>query len=171
MLRPAPVSAGKFASMNFSVFNQVTKVISGCETGVNRAALDWAIGRKLAHGGWCPRGRRAEDGRLDARYTLAETPSDGNLESIARNVLESDGTLIINQGELEGDALEAQKAAATAGKPCLVMQLEGQDLAPLVDAVAHWMNTHPIKQINIAGPRESERPRIYRLTRLFLGSV
>jgi len=157
--------------MNFTVFNQLTKVVSGCETGVNRAALDWAIGRKLAHGGWCPRGRRAEDGRLDRRYQLEETPSDGDLESIARNVLESDATLVINQGDLEDDALEAKKAAERAGKPCLVLQLEGQDLALLVDAAAAWMNAHPIKQLNIAGPRESERPRIYRLTRLFLGSV
>jgi hypothetical protein len=86
-------------------------------------------------------------------------------------VLESDGTLIINQGDLEDDALEAKRAADEAGKPCLVLQLEGQDLALLVDAAAAWMNAHPIKQLNIAGPRESERPRIYRLTRLFLGSV
>lgn len=157
--------------MNFTVFNQISKVISGCETGVNRAALDWAIWRKLAHGGWCPRGRRAEDGRLDPRYKLEETPSDGDLESIARNVMESDGTLIINQGDLEDDALEAKKAADTIGKPCLVLQLEGQDLALLVDAAVAWMDTNPIKTLNIAGPRESERPRIYRLTRLFLGSV
>ena len=86
-------------------------------------------------------------------------------------MLESDGTLIINRDELEGDALEAQKAAATAGKPCLVLQLEGQDLAPLIDLADHWMHGHPIRLLNIAGPRESERPRIYRLTRLFLSSV
>ncbi|HEY4373567.1 MAG TPA: putative molybdenum carrier protein [Burkholderiales bacterium] len=157
--------------MNFSVFDQISRVISGCETGVSRAALDWAIWRRLAHGGWCPRGRRAEDGRLDPRYLLAETASDGDLESIARNVLESDATLIINREDLEGDALEAKKAADAAGRPCLVLQLEGQDLAPLVEAAAQWMRAHPIRCLNIAGPRESERPRIYRLTRLFLGSV
>lgn len=157
--------------MNFTVFDSLSKVISGCETGVNRAALDWAMWRRLAHGGFCPRGRRAEDGRLDARYKLTETVSDGDLESIARNVLESDATLIINRGDLEGDALEAKKAADAAGKPCLVLQLEGQDLAPLVDAAAQWMRAHAIRRLNIAGPRESERPRIYRLTRLFLHSV
>ncbi|MDB5805436.1 MAG: hypothetical protein JWN73_2758 [Betaproteobacteria bacterium] len=157
--------------MNFTVFNHVSKVTAGCETGVSRAALDWALSRPLPHGGWCPRGRRAEDGKLEARYKLSETISDGDLESIALNVQDSDATLIINQGDLEDDAFEAKKAATAAGKPCLVLQLEGQDLAPLIDAIAQWMEAHPIKNLNIAGPRESERPRIYRLTRLFLGSI
>jgi hypothetical protein len=50
------------------------KIVSGGQTGVDRAALDWAIQRGIPHGGWCPRGRRAEDGRIPERYRLRETP-------------------------------------------------------------------------------------------------
>jgi Circularly permutated YpsA SLOG family len=157
--------------MNFAVFNQLSKVIAGGETGVDRAALDWAIGRKIAHGGWCPRGRMAEDGRLDARYLLRETATDKVLEAAAHNALEGDATLIINTGELEDTALAARQMADQAHKPCLVLQLEGTDLAPLVDMLSQWMEQGKFDVLTIAGPQESERPRIYRLTRLFLSSV
>jgi len=157
--------------MNFSVFNQISRVVSGGQTGVERAALDWAIGRKIAHGGWCAHGRRAEDGRLNVRYQLLETVTDSDLAATQLNVTESDGTLIINTGELEDGALAARQIAEQAGKPCLVLQLEGIDLAPLVDAVAGWVKANAIATLNITGPQESERPRIYRLARLFLASV
>jgi hypothetical protein len=157
--------------MNFTVFNQLSRVVAGGQTGVDRAALDWAITRKIAHSGWCPRGRYAEDGRLDARYRLLEMASESVLAAAERNVAESEGTLIINVGELEGVALAARQFAEQAAKPCLVLQLEGVDLAPLVDGVASWMKSGAFSSLTIAGPQESERPRIYRLTRLFLASV
>lgn len=157
--------------MNFTVFNQLSRLVAGGQTGVERAALDWAIARKIAHAGWCPRGRLAEDGRLDSRYRLLETESDEMLEAAQRNVADSDATLIINVGELEGIAYATRQFAEQADKPYLVLQLEGIDLAPLVDAVGAWMRDGAYPSLTIAGPQESERPRIYRLARLFLGSV
>ncbi len=121
--------------MNFTVFNQLNRVVAGGQTGVDRAALDWAITRKIAHGGWCPLGRYAEDGRLEARYRLQEIASESVLAAAERNVSESDGTLIVNTGELEGVALATRQFAEQAAKPCLVLQLEGIDLAPLVDSI------------------------------------
>lgn len=157
--------------MNFTVFNNLVRVCAGGQTGVERAALDFAINRRIGHGGWCPRGRQAEDGTIAARYQLRETQTASLVEAAAHNAIESDATLILNTGELDGVALAAKQSADQAHKPCLVLQLEGDDLAPLVDAVAGWMGAGGYTSLTIAGPQESERPRIYRLSRLFLASV
>ena len=70
------------------------RIVSGGQTGADRAALDWAIERGIPHGGWCPRGRRAEDGRIDRRYALRETPAHDYQQRTRWNVRDSDGTLI-----------------------------------------------------------------------------
>src|SRR5438105_4205172 len=83
----------------------LTRLISGGQTGVDRAALDWAIDHGLEHSGWCPKGRKAEDGVIPAHYDLQETAS-GRYEPRTRaNVMEADGTLILNLGELNGGTL------------------------------------------------------------------
>jgi hypothetical protein len=73
----------------------IQRILSGGQTGVDRAALDFAIARQIPHGGWCPAGRRAADGVLDARYQLMETESSGYRQRTKRNVLDADATLII----------------------------------------------------------------------------
>jgi hypothetical protein len=77
------------------------RIVSGGQAGVDRAALDWAIARGIPHGGWCPAGRIAEDGMIPERYQLRETASPGYRERTRRNVEDSDGTLILNLGELD----------------------------------------------------------------------
>lgn len=72
----------------------IQKIISGGQTGVDRAALDWAINCGIPHGGWCPKGRLACDGTLHARYMLLETESSGYRQRTKRNVADSDGTVI-----------------------------------------------------------------------------
>ena len=99
------------------------KIISGGQTGVDRAALDVAKALAIPCGGWCPRGRKAEDGIIDARYNLQETPSQNYAQRTEWNVRDADATLIIYQQPLEGGTLLTKEYAEKKGKPCFVADL------------------------------------------------
>jgi hypothetical protein len=133
------------------------KIVSGGQTGIDRGALEAAIALGLEHGGWCPRGRRAEDGPIPACYNLVETSSDDYSERTERNVLDSDATLIVCRGPLAGGTGLTQRLAAQHGKPCLVVDL-GADYQ--VDDVRAWCQRHEVGVLNVAGPRESLSPGI-----------
>lgn len=147
---------------------RIRSIVSGGQTGADRAALDWALANGVDHGGWCPKGRKAEDGVLDERYRLHETASEGYLERTRRNVLHSDGTLLINFGELDGGSLETVKFAERYRKPLLVVRVDSGIQAAAVEQVLEWLCREPIKILNVAGPRESKRPGIYQRTRELL---
>lgn len=140
-------------------------IVSGGQTGVDRAGLDAAMEAGIAAGGWCPAGRLAEDGRIPERYPLKELDSPDYAVRTGRNVADSDATLILNVGELsDGTALTAG-FAGDMGKPLLVVQLdESVDPAPVVS----WLAGNRVRVLNVAGPRESKRPGIYRLALRFM---
>jgi hypothetical protein len=148
----------------------IDKIVSGGQTGVDRAALDWALQRGVAHGGWCPKGRLAADGPLPEHYLLRETDSTGYRQRTKLNVRDSDATLIFNTGVLDGGTLLTVDYAARRGRPCLLVQLDVPD-HPDPEAVAAWLREHGVRVLNVAGPRESKRPGIYRETRGFLERV
>ncbi len=138
----------------------VRRIVSGGEAGVERAALDWAIDHRVDHGGWCSRGRLADDGPLDARYALTEATSASDADRTRRNVRESDGTLVLNVGPLEGRALLAQRLAAAAGKPCCVAQLDRHRPREL-RRVLEWLGSDALLTLHVAGPRGATRPGIH----------
>ena len=109
---------------------QLEKIISGGQTGVDRAALDAAIELGIPHGGWCPRGRRAEDGAIPTRYQLKEIEGIDYSERTRRNILESDATLILTSGPLQGGTLLTFNLCNKLGRPVRVVQLEPQQLEP-----------------------------------------
>src|SRR5215212_1496285 len=114
----------------------IQKVVSGGQTGVDRAALDVALALGVPCGGWCPRGRRAEDGAVPDAYPLAETPWHGYPQRTAWNVRDSDGTLVLTRGTPDrGTALTVRLARETK-KPFLVVDLERGIDAPAVRAWA-----------------------------------
>jgi hypothetical protein len=149
----------------------VRRVVSGGEAGVDRAALDWAIDHRVDHGGWCPRGRRADDGPLDARYVLHETDSTSDADRTRRNVREGDATLILNAGLLEGHALLCQRLAQAAGKPCLVAQLDDRHRARELRRVLEWLGSDALLTLHVAGPRAASRPGIHALAYTMLGQL
>jgi hypothetical protein len=154
-----------------SLSRLVARIVSGGQAGADRAALDWAIARGIPHGGWCPPGREAEDGPISARYQLTEALTGGYRHRTRLNVEHSDGTLILNLGELDGGTLETQRFAQELKKPCRVVQLDGAVLQGLTFPVIDWLRAHRIRTLNIAGPRESKRPGIYAATMAFLDAL
>jgi len=150
---------------------QVRKFVSGGQTGADRAALDFAITNGYAHGGWCPRGRRAEDGVLDMRYQLTETQSKAYRQRTKRNVLESDATLIFNLGRLAGGSLRTMEIAKRNGKPVLVVSLDDGLGSGQINTVTSWLRHHSVCILNVAGPRERKRPGIYRGVLVALASL
>jgi hypothetical protein len=145
------------------------KVISGGQTGVDRAALDAALELGLDGGGWCPRGRRAEDGRIPDRYPLRETSSSAYPARTAANVREADATLVLTHGPATSRGTALTRRLATAhGKPLLEIDLAAR---PQPAAVRGWLEARGVKTLNVAGPRASESPDIYRRAHEFLLAV
>ncbi|QDU98719.1 putative molybdenum carrier protein [Lignipirellula cremea] len=135
------------------------QVVSGGQTGVDRAALDAAIQLDLPHGGWCPRGRLAEDGPLPPHYQLRESRSANYAVRTRKNVVDSDGTLILYRGEMTGGTDLTRRLARQHHRPCLPLDLAGQ---PSPDRAAAWVIAQKINVLNIAGPRESSCPGVYQ---------
>jgi hypothetical protein len=136
----------------------IEKIISGGQTGVDRAALDVAMELGIPCGGWCPKGRKAEDGPIAARYPLQETGSQSYPVRTEKNVKDSDGTLILTHGPATGGTAATIKFAKKYGKPFLVIDL-GLDGDPGI--VRKWSQTNRVRILNVAGPRESETPGIH----------
>lgn len=132
------------------------KLVSGGQTGVDRAALDFARIRGRPHGGWCPRGRQAEDGIIPAEYKLRETPDDDPARRTEWNVRDSDGTVILSLiPTLSGGSALTAECARHQGRPCL-------HLTPAVNEpgrqLQEFVVRHGIRVLNVAGPRASEEP-------------
>lgn len=150
------------------VAGTLRQIVSGGQTGVDRAALDVAIALGIPHGGWCPRGRRAEDGMIDERYALRECDSREYRVRTELNVQDSDATLIIKRGPLRGGTKLTQSCAFQQGKPLYVVDLdEGAD----VEDVRQWLVEHKVEVLNVAGPREGSVPGIYAEARGLLEAV
>mgnify|MGYP001813684031 FL=1 len=135
----------------------IERIVSGGQTGVDRAALDVALARGLPCGGWCPRGRGAEDGPLDERYPLKETPSSHYPQRTEWNVRDSDGTLVLTHGRPGGGTGLTIALARRLGRPCLVLDLASD---PDPGEVKRWVESEDIRTLNVAGPRESQHPGI-----------
>jgi len=144
------------------------RIISGGQTGVDRGALDAAIEAGIPHGGWCPLGRLAENGRIPDCYRLTETDSPEYPVRTERNVIESDATLILCRGAPSGGTELTQRLAVRHGRRCLVVDLE-RDPSP--EMVRRWLAEQAVEVLNVAGPRESQSRGIEAAARQFLIDV
>ena len=137
----------------------VAKVISGGQTGADRAALDAAITCGVPHGGWCPKGRRAEDGVLSVSYNLLEQDTDDYPSRTRANVEAADGTLIFSHGPLTGGSLLTRRCAEEMGRPCFHVDLLDDSLS--TEDVAGFFSGFGSMILNVAGPRASGDPEVY----------
>jgi len=149
----------------------IVKIISGGQTGVDRAALDAAIRLDVPHGGWIPKGRLAEDGPLPETYALKETASAIYAERTEKNVFDADGTLIIARGKLRGGTAYTRDMAVKHGRPWLHVDLRQTPAFRAALEIRQWIATQRIMVLNVAGPRASKDPRIYSDTLALIESV
>jgi hypothetical protein len=135
----------------------LAKIISGGQTGADRGALDAALASDFPCGGWCPEGRRAEDGRIPDRYPVTELPGADYLKRTRQNVIDSDGTLVIYFGELSGGTLKTVQLCEQLKKPVLVLDGNAVDPDTAAKRAAAFVRSRGIRILNVAGPRESGR--------------
>ena len=139
---------------------EAIKLVSGGQTGADRAALDFAIEHQIPHGGWCPAGRLAEDGSLPVRYQLTETPDGRHAQRTEWNVRDSDGTVVLSIVDtLTGGTSETVGFARAHGKPVLHLWRNGGPAAPEL-ALLGFIRDNGIKVLNVAGPRASQAPEV-----------
>ena len=139
----------------------IKRIISGGQTGADRAALDFAIKMDLPHGGWVPKGRMAEDGPLPEKYQLQEMPTQNYPKRTEQNVIDSDGTLIITHGNLTGGSRLTKEFAENQKKPCLNVDLNQMVEYEAAVHIDDWAQELGIEVLNVAGPRASKDPEIY----------
>lgn len=146
------------------------KIISGGQSGVDRAALDFALKKGIPCGGWCPKGRKAEDGIIDKRYPLQEANDTVYDVRTKLNVLNSDGTLIFCYLKMDEGTRLTIDLALQFSKPLLIIDLSEEKKKNL-QKLTNWLNINDLKILNIAGPRESSSMGIYSMTTMFLDEL
>ena len=149
----------------------IKKIISGGQTGVDQAALDVAIELNIPHGGWIPKGRKTEDGILPAKYQLQEMPTSSYPPRTEKNILDSDGTLIICHGKLTGGSALTQKLAKKHNRPWIHLDLDKLSVSDASKATASWIERNGIQILNVGGSRASKDPGIYKATMEILRTV
>lgn len=148
--------------------NSLKSIISGGQTGVDRAALDVALKLKIQCSGWCPKGRLAEDGIISALYPLTETKSNKPEARTEQNVIDADATLILTKEyQLDKGSQYTIEMCKKHNKPVLVLNLENQSEV-LSETFIKWLSKFQVKTLNIGGPRESNIPGIYNSSKELL---
>jgi len=137
------------------------KIISGGQTGADRAALDVAIKLGIPHGGWIPKGRKAEDGTLPEIYRIKEMPTTSYPKRTEQNVIDSDGTLIIARGKLTGGSDYTRKMTLRHHKQLLGIDLNLNSHFDAASLIVSWIKLQRVQVLNVAGPRASKDPKIY----------
>jgi hypothetical protein len=146
----------------------IWKIVSGGQTGVDRAALDFAIRNGIAHGGYCPKGRRSESSRIPDKYSLIETSSSDYPMRTALNVQHSDGTLIISRGHPTGGTKLTVNNCISRQKERFIIDANRK---VKVDEFLQWVREKKIGILNVAGPRDSKQSGIAKDTKRILAEL
>ena len=136
-------------------------IVSGGQSGVDRGALDAALQAAVPCGGWCPADGMAEDGCIDARYGLQRLPQGGYARRTRRNVEDSDATLILYFGELEGGTALTAACCEQLGSPLLLVDALETTPEQAALRAREFILRHAVLRLNVAGPRASKTPPAY----------
>ena len=142
----------------------IKKIVSGGQTGADRAALDVAIKLGIPHGGWVPKGRKTESGPLPNRYQLQEMETGSYPDRTEKNVFDSDGTLIFSHGKLAGGSALTLRMAKKHGRPWLHVDLDRVNTLDAAHLINSWIIRYGVRILNVAGPPGSKDPSIYKTT-------
>ena len=137
------------------------KIISGGQTGVDRAALDVALEHGINAGGWCPAGRLDEFGRIPDRYPVEELEDGGFIERTLQNVKDSDGTVIIYPERLSGGTEQTLHFCVEQRRPHELIDASNVSTEKAAQLIADFVRENKIDLLNVAGPRASEWPEGY----------
>lgn len=140
------------------------KIISGGQTGVDRAALDVALKHGIESGGWCPTGRLDEFGRIPERYPVKELESGGFTERTLQNVKDSDGTVIVYPGNLSGGTEQTVRFCVEQQRPLKLIDSSNVSTEKAAQLIADFVRANTIDVLNVAGPRQSEWAKGYDYT-------
>jgi len=133
--------------------------------------LDYAYEFNIPYGGWVPKGRKTEDGRLPEKYKLQEMPTSDYSKRTEKNILAADGTLIVSHGRLTGGSALTEFLSEKKNKQFIHVDFNRMSIDEASEAVQIWMSKNQIETLNVAGPRASKDPAIYKATRRLLEAV
>ena len=150
---------------------QPLSIVSGGQAGVDQGALDAALACGVSCGGWCPDGRRSEDGQIPARYPVRELIGSGYRERTLQNVVDSDGTAIIFNTDLEDGTRLTVGLCARESKPHLLIDAATRSRTDSVDALGEFIRDNNIMILNVAGPRASKWPGAHAYTYALLQRI
>ncbi len=137
------------------------KIISGAQTGVDRAALDAALESGIDAGGWCPEGRKSEDGTIPEKYPVQVLKGAGYRQRTRKNVTDSDGTAIIYFGYPTGGTEQTIEFCIKLKKPYVLIDAEEFSIESASNKIALFIEKHSVTTLNVAGPRAGGEPRAY----------
>jgi len=147
------------------------KIVSGGQTGVDRGALDGALECGVEAGGWCPEGRKAEDGVIPVNYPLQELKGSGYRQRTKRNVIDSDGTLIIYFDHLTGGTEQTVMFCMKEKKPYLLIDATELSVVRSAERIKEFIHDQGISILNVAGPRLSSERQSHRYTQEVISKV
>ena len=153
------------------VATECAMIVSGGQTGADRGALDAAIELGIEHGGWCPKGHKAEDGQIPRRYQLRDSASASYPERTRRNVRDADATLVLTMGPPGRGSALTIRTARQCGRPVLHLDLAEVDAGEACEQVRAWLDEHDPTVLNVAGGRESKSPGLGSRVRRIMLSV
>ena len=150
---------------------KTSMIISGGQTGADRAGLDFAISKDIKHGGWCPKGRLAEDGTIPEKYNLIETSTNLYPQRTKQNVKDSDATIIFTDNHMSRGALLTITCCKTLKKPHFILPINHEKDNAAIECLANWLKKIKPKVLNIAGARESKCPQMHKFVITILNEV